>query len=147
MAYVKKLSWNPGDVGLIPGKGTKIPQASEQLSPCAATTVPECSGACGPHLESESISQTERWRGENPTCLQLRPDATKGINKYFKNNKFILSWKWLWRGNKKGGKMLDANRGTKDKCGILPQLPVLSRKSTARNSSWADNLYSVQELC
>lgn len=22
---VKKLSWNPGDVGLFPGKGTKIP--------------------------------------------------------------------------------------------------------------------------
>ena len=29
---------NAGDVGLIPGQGTKIPRATEQLSPRAATT-------------------------------------------------------------------------------------------------------------
>ena len=29
---------NAGDVGSIPGRGTKIPHASGQLSPCAITT-------------------------------------------------------------------------------------------------------------
>ena len=29
---------NAGDVGLIPGPGTKIPHAAEQLGPCATTT-------------------------------------------------------------------------------------------------------------
>ena len=38
---VKNLPSNPGDEGLIPGWGTKIPQASEQLSPQATTTEPE----------------------------------------------------------------------------------------------------------
>ena len=31
---------NVGDMGLIPGQGTKIPHAVGQLSPCAATTEP-----------------------------------------------------------------------------------------------------------
>ena len=30
----ENLSSNAGDTGLIPGQGTKIPQAVEQLSPC-----------------------------------------------------------------------------------------------------------------
>ena len=30
---VKNLADNAGDTGLIPGQGTKIPQAMEQLSP------------------------------------------------------------------------------------------------------------------
>ena len=32
---VKNLPCNAGDVGLIPGQGTKIPYAAGQLSPCA----------------------------------------------------------------------------------------------------------------
>ena len=32
---VKNLPCNAGDVGLIPGLGTKIPYAAGQLSPCA----------------------------------------------------------------------------------------------------------------
>ena len=32
-----------GDLGLIPGWGTKIPHATEQLSPCVATIEPTCS--------------------------------------------------------------------------------------------------------
>ena len=38
---VKNLPCNPGDMGLIPGLGTKIPQAVEQFSP-QATTEPAC---------------------------------------------------------------------------------------------------------
>ena len=35
---VKNLPANAGDVGSIPGRGTKIPHAAEQLSPCLTTT-------------------------------------------------------------------------------------------------------------
>ena len=35
---VENLPANAGDMSSIPGLGTKIPQAVEQLSPCAATT-------------------------------------------------------------------------------------------------------------
>ena len=35
---VKNLPYNAGDVGLIPGQGTKIPHAAGQLSPRATTT-------------------------------------------------------------------------------------------------------------
>ena len=35
---VKNPSSNAGDMGLIPGQGTKIPHAAGQLSPHAATT-------------------------------------------------------------------------------------------------------------
>ena len=33
---------NEGDMGSIPGQGTKIPQATEQLSPCTTTTESPC---------------------------------------------------------------------------------------------------------
>ena len=35
---VKNLPSNAGDVGSIPGRGTKIPHVAGQLSPCATTT-------------------------------------------------------------------------------------------------------------
>ena len=37
---VKNPPSNAGDVGSIPGRGTKIPHAAGQLSLCAATTEP-----------------------------------------------------------------------------------------------------------
>ena len=37
---VKNLPCNAVDTGLIPGRGTKIPHAMEQLSPLTATTEP-----------------------------------------------------------------------------------------------------------
>ena len=37
---VKNPPSNAGDVGSIPGWGTKIPHDAGQLSPCAATTEP-----------------------------------------------------------------------------------------------------------
>ena len=35
---VKNLPYNAGDLGSIPGQGTKIPHATGQLSPRATTT-------------------------------------------------------------------------------------------------------------
>ena len=40
---VKNLPCTAGDLGLIPGWGTKIPHATEQLIPCVATIEPTCS--------------------------------------------------------------------------------------------------------
>ena len=37
---VKNPPANAGDMGSIPGQGTKIPHAVEQLSLCATTTEP-----------------------------------------------------------------------------------------------------------
>ena len=39
---VKNPPSNAGDAGLIPGRGTKVPRATGQLSPRAATTEPTC---------------------------------------------------------------------------------------------------------
>ena len=39
---VKNLPSNAGGVGSMPGRGTKIPHAAGQLSPCAATTELTC---------------------------------------------------------------------------------------------------------
>ena len=47
---VKNLPFNAGP-SLIPGQGTKITRASEQLSPRATTTEPVCSGPHAPQLE------------------------------------------------------------------------------------------------
>ena len=63
---VKNPPYHAGDMGLIPGLGTKIPHATGQLSPWATTTEPTrlnlracmpqtteptCSGTCTPQLE------------------------------------------------------------------------------------------------
>ena len=37
---VKNLPYNAGDAGSIPGRGTKIPHATGQLSPRTTTTEP-----------------------------------------------------------------------------------------------------------
>ena len=93
---VKNLPYNAGDVGSIPGWGTKIPHAAGQLSPRATTTElvhhnervrvprttePTCPGAYVPQLERENRHARTR---EKPTChseishvLQLRPDTAK----------------------------------------------------------------------
>ena len=39
---VKNLPPNAGDIGSIPGRGTKIPHATEHLSPGTATREPAC---------------------------------------------------------------------------------------------------------
>ena len=77
---VKNLFCNAGDVGSIPGQGTKIPHAMGQLSPCATTREPTCPGARAPQLETRKPAQLERHphaatkRARGP---QLRPEAAK----------------------------------------------------------------------
>ena len=39
---VKNLPSNAGDVGSIPGQGTKVPHVAGQPRPCAAATEPAC---------------------------------------------------------------------------------------------------------
>ena len=107
---VKNPPSNTGDVCLIPGWGTKIPDATGQLTPCATTTELTClngracvpqttepmrSGACTPHLERENPHATTREKPvrhnkETAHCnkrshtLHLRPDAAKQTNKQTK---------------------------------------------------------------
>ena len=108
---VKNPPYNAGDVGSIPGQGTKIPYAMGQLSPHATTTelgrlnkrarVPQTTeatspGACAPQLERENPHTTTGEKPTPPTRLnkrsrmpqqrfhvpQLRPDAAKSkLNK------------------------------------------------------------------
>ena len=62
------------DMGSISGQGTKIPYASEQLNPPAATTEPAHSGACVPQLESPCTAVKDlSCHNEDPACQ---------INKY-----------------------------------------------------------------
>ena len=49
---VKNPPCNAGDAGSIPGWGSKIPYASEQLSLSATTTETTCSEAHIPELEN-----------------------------------------------------------------------------------------------
>ena len=88
---VKNPPCNAVDVGSIPGQGTKIPHAVEQLSPCTTTTElmhlnerahmpqttePMHSGAPVPQLERENPHATTR---EKPTPQLERPSATRKI--------------------------------------------------------------------
>ena len=54
---VKNLPCSAGDTGSLPGRGTKIPHAMEQLSLCAATTEQlspnTTTGAQSPQLEGK----------------------------------------------------------------------------------------------
>ena len=56
---VKNPPPNAEDVGSIPGRGTKIPHATGQLSPHATTTEPTRSRARTPQLESQRAPTTE----------------------------------------------------------------------------------------
>ena len=53
-SVVKNLPCNAGDTGLIPGWGTKIPHATEQLSLCATN---QCSieRSCMMQLRPEAV--------------------------------------------------------------------------------------------
>ena len=59
---VKNLPSNAGDVGSIPGRGTKIPHAAGQLSSHATTTELECLNerACAPQLQSSLALEPAR---------------------------------------------------------------------------------------
>ena len=60
-SVVKNLPSNARDAGSIPGQGTNIPHASEQLS--AATTEAACSGACKP-----TTREKPSCHSKDPTC-------------------------------------------------------------------------------
>ena len=68
---VKNLPSNAGDVGLIPGQGTKIPHSVGQLSLHAAITEPVLSGARVPQLERSTCATPKdpACRNEGPLCL------------------------------------------------------------------------------
>ena len=73
---VKSLPCNAGDVGSIPGWGTKIPHAAEQLSPCATTTELVLSGAHVPQLESVHATTTEAHKLADQVPQLLSPHTT-----------------------------------------------------------------------
>ena len=68
---VKNPPSNAGDVGSIPGRGTKSPHAPEQLSPHATSTEPMCHNyrAHMPQLK-RSLHATTR---EKPACHDEEP--------------------------------------------------------------------------
>ena len=59
---VKNPPSTAGDVGSIPGRGTKIPHATGQLSLRAATIEPVCSRSHTPQLEKPAC------HNEDPAC-------------------------------------------------------------------------------
>ena len=67
---IKNPPSNAGDAGSIPGRGTKIPHATGQLSLHAATTEPTHLGARVPQLERENAHATTR---EKPVCSNEEP--------------------------------------------------------------------------
>ena len=56
---VKNLPCNTGDMGLMPGQGTKIPYAVELLSLSAAITEPMCHN-CRAHVLQQKIPHGAR---------------------------------------------------------------------------------------
>ena len=56
---VKNSPSSAGDTGSTPDWGTKIPHASEQLSPLAATTEPS-SGTHAPQLERTPLDEAAK---------------------------------------------------------------------------------------
>ena len=67
---VKNPLCNAGDVGQIPGQGTKIPHAAGQLSPYATTRQPASSAA------HTTAREPMHWH-ERACMLQLRLNAAK----------------------------------------------------------------------
>ena len=74
---VKNPPSNAGDAGLIPGRGTKIPHASGQLSPRSPTTEPMHPGA---HTLQRKIPHA------STKIPQPGPDAAKKKKNYFHTN-------------------------------------------------------------
>ena len=79
---VKNLPSNAGDVGLIPGRGTKIPHAMGQLNPHATTTEPACSRARAPQLESPGALEPvhHNYRAHTPQLESPRATTTDPVH-------------------------------------------------------------------
>ena len=69
----KNLPCNPGDVGSIPGQGTKILPASGKLSLCALQ-LPSLPATTG---ESMGFDERPHMTERRSCVLQLRPKAVK----------------------------------------------------------------------
>ena len=66
---VKNPSCNAGDTGSIPGRGTKIPHAAGQLSPCATTWEPKCHNYRAHVLWSpRATAKSPRGAMKDPAC-------------------------------------------------------------------------------
>ena len=78
---VESLPWNAGDVGSIPGQGTRVLHAMEQLGPCATTTEPRHHNlrVCAPQQKIPHDT------GRLPHATAKTQHSQ--INKYFKNTK------------------------------------------------------------
>ena len=73
---VKNPPCNAEDVGLIPGWGTKIPHAAEQLS--LSATITEAWVLCSPHATTRVCASQQKTPMMQRSCMpQLRPDTAK----------------------------------------------------------------------
>ena len=78
---VKNLPFNAGDMGLIPGQGTKIPHTAGRLSPHTETTEPECSRAHTPQPRpSEAIKKKRNKEKALPSFHLNRLKNHKTVN-------------------------------------------------------------------
>ena len=75
---VKNSPCNAGDAGLIPGQGTKMPHAREQLTPCTATKEPEHHSLKSPRAATKI------------PCAATKTDAAKYIHRSKKIPKLHL---------------------------------------------------------
>ena len=79
-------SCGAGNVGSVPGWGTKIPHAAEQLSPHPTTTEPACSRACMLQLESMLHNNSKSDKKDPASCKEDPRAMAKSphslINKY-----------------------------------------------------------------
>ena len=82
---VKCLSCDAGDLGLILGQGTKVPQASENLSPRPQLLKAVRSVA---HTQLESVYRSTKFHRP-----QWRPNAVNKTKLYWDNRTYIQS---LW---------------------------------------------------
>ena len=87
---VRNLPCNAGDMGLTLGWGTKIPHATEPLSPCTTTAEQRA-----PQLESVHLNKSSHMM----QVLQLRPDTTNKLIYYsmsilfFEHPENLEAWK------------------------------------------------------
>ena len=76
---IENLTCNAGDTGSIPGWGTEIPHAAEQLSLHATTREPACCNHRRRVLQLQSLLHKEisHMTQQSSFVPQLRPDAAK----------------------------------------------------------------------
>ena len=81
--WSKNQPCNAGDVGSIPGWGTKIPHAAEQLSLHSTTREPACH------------DERSRRHSDDPVC-QWRPDPAEETSKEKSQRGRAMASLWLW---------------------------------------------------